>query len=139
MNIKAIAIGGLILLSAGFLIGRYVSPPKEIIKTEIQEKEVIKKDIVTVVKEITKADGTKEVVTTTTDKSIEKKDKQIESLVSKSVEKKWLIGVGVNPIAPSATYSARVDIRVLGPVFIGGQYIRNKSDNVGLVNLTVEL
>jgi len=137
-NFKVIATGSLILLALGYGVGRYVQPAKEITKIEQVEKEVIKKDVVTVTKEVTRPDGTKETVTTTTDNSVEQKDKQFESTVSKPTEKQWLIGLGVNPIKYTETYSVRVDRRVLGPLFLGGQYIRNKSDNIGLVTATME-
>lgn len=137
-NFKVIAGIALLMLVVGYGVGRYVQPPKEITKIETQEHEVIRNNVVTVTKEITKADGTKETITTVVDKSVEKKDKTLESIVSKPVEKQWLASVGMNPIAPTATYSVKVDRRILGPIFVGGQYIRNKSDNIGLLNITME-
>lgn len=137
-NIKTIAIVAIVLFVSGYGAGRYFQPPRIETKIEVQEKEVIKKDVVTVIKEITKPDGTKELVTVITDKSTEKKDKQFESVVSKPAEKQWLASVGVNPFAVTDTYSAKIDRRVLGPIFVGGQYIRHKSDNLGLLNITME-
>lgn len=137
-NFKVIVIVAVILFGAGYGAGRYLQPPKEITKIEVQEHEVVKNNIVTVTKEITKADGTKEIVTTVVDKSIEKKDKQIESIVSKPTERQWLVGLGVNPLKYTETYSVKVDRRILGPLFLGGQYIRNKSDNIGLLTATME-
>ena len=137
-NFKVITIVAVVLFGAGYGTGRYLQPPKEITKIEVQEHQVIRNNVVTVTKEITKADGTKETVTTVVDKSVEKKDKQVESIVSKPAEKQWLVGIGVNPLTYTETYSVKVDRRVLGPLFLGGQYIRNKSDNIGLVTATME-
>ena len=137
-NIKVISITALVLFAVGYGVGRYVQPAKEITKVEIQEKEVIKNNVVTQIKEITKPDGTKETVTVVVDKSESKKDKQIESVISKNTEKQWLIGIGVNPLSYYETYSFKVDRRILGNVFIGAQYIRNKQDNIGLINITGE-
>lgn len=137
-NAKVLLVSSLALILIGYGIGRYVQAPKEVTKVEVQEHEVVRNNVVTVTKEITKADGTKETVTTVVDKSVEKKDKQIESIVSKPTEKQWLIGAGVNPLKYYETYSFKVDRRIFGPVFVGGQYIRNKSDNIGLANITME-
>lgn len=137
-NTKILLISAFVLLALGYGAGRYVQPPKEITKVEVQEKEVIRKDIQVVTKEIIRPDGTKEIVTTSTDKSVEKKDKVLETLISKPSEKQWMVGIGASPLKYYETYSVKVDRRILGPFFIGGQYIRNKSDNIGLANVTME-
>lgn len=137
-NVKVITIGSLVLLGVGYGFGRYVLPANEVTKIEQVEHEVVRNNVITITKEVTKADGTKETVTTVVDKSVEKKDKQVESIVSKPIENRWLVGLGVNPIKYTETYSVRVDRRILGPLFIGGQYIRNKSDNIGLITAAME-
>ncbi len=137
-NIKQIIVIGLTIFALGYYLGGKYQSPKEITKVEVQEHEVIKNNIITVTKEITKADGTKETVTTVVDKSIEKKDKQVESIVSKTIQKQWLVGLGVNPFSYTDTYSAQINRRVLGPFSVGVQYIRNKSENIGLTNIMME-
>jgi len=121
MNIKAVGIGAVILLALGFLGGRYVAPPKEVIKTEVQEKEVIKKDVVTVTKVITRPDGTKEEVTTTTDKSQERKNKTTEILAKTGAEKQWHISAGLEraSLTSANIYSLQVERRILGPFSAG--------------------
>lgn len=137
-KLKIVVISSLVLFGLGYGIGRYIQPPKEVTKVEIQEREVVRKDIQVVTKEIIRPDGTKETVIVSNDRSVEKKDKQIETVISKPAEKQWLVGVGVNPLAYYETYSVQVDRRVLGQFFVGGQYIRNKSDNIGLINIKME-
>lgn len=137
-NVKLLGASALIFLLVGYGVGRYVQPAKEVVKTEVVQHEVTKKQIVTVVKEVTKPDGTKESTTTTTDNSIENKESKASSLSSKPTEKQWLFGVGANPLAYYQTYSIKVDRRVLGPFFLGGQYTRDRSENIGLVNVTME-
>ena len=132
-NFKIKIIAGLALLAAGFLGGRYLTPPKEITKVEVQEKEVIKKDIVTVTKEVTRPDGSKEVVTTTTDTSVEKKDKQLESIISKPVEKQWFITAGASKDLSAfekTIYQASVNRRILGPLYLGIQ--ANTNQEIGI-------
>jgi hypothetical protein len=118
MKNKYIAIGAVVLLVLGYSIGRYITPPTEITKTEIEEREVIKRDIVTVVKEVTRPDGTKETITETTDKSKEKRDKTVESLVSIPKEKQWHISAGVERAKLDSVdiYSLTVERRI----FLGG-------------------
>ena len=74
---------GLILAVIGLVgygIGRYAQPGKVEVKETI--KEVIKKDVVTVVKEIVRPDGTKETETTTTDRSTETSDSSKNSKIT---------------------------------------------------------
>lgn len=120
-KIKIYAIVSLILLVTGYGLGRYVQPPQEVIKTEIQEREVVRKDIVTIVKEITKPDGTKETVTTTTDNTVERKDTKTEHLETKIVEKQWFIAAGVarESLVSENIYQLSVNRRILGPIYAG--------------------
>ena len=136
--IKQLLIVSAIMLAVGFLGGRYVAPPKEITKVEVQEREVIKKDVVTVVKEVTRPDGSKETTTTTTDKSTEKKDKEAESIVSKPVEKQWFVTAGASKDLSDfekTIYQAGVNRRILGPIYVGIQ--ANTNQEIG-INIGME-
>jgi hypothetical protein len=138
MNTKAILLASFVLLSVGFLGGRYLAPPKEITKIEVEEKEVIRKDIQTIIKEVVRPDGTKETTTTTTDNSVEKKDRKSETLVQKQAEKQWLISAGASRASftqQDTLYQVMAQRRVLGPVFAGVSVSTDKQ--VGLV-LTAE-
>lgn len=108
-------------------------------KTEFVEKEVVKKDIVTVVKEIIRPDGTKETVTETTDKSVEKKDTKDTKVVAAPKKPDWLVGAAV--FSPKFSdfskpdYGIQVSRRVLGPAFLGGSY---KTDGSFGLHIQVE-
>lgn len=138
MNTKAILLASFILLFVGFLGGRYLAPPKEITKIEVEEREVVRKDIQTIIKEVVRPDGTKETTTTTTDNSVEKKDRKSETLVQKQAEKQWLISAGASRASftqQDTLYQVMAQRRVLGPVFAGVSVSTDKQ--VGLV-LTAE-
>lgn len=86
----------------------------------IQEKEVIKKDIQTVIKEVVKPDGTKETTTTIVDHSKESTKKQVEQIVNKKND--WFVAAGAearlndlqNPV-----YKIEANRRILGDIFVG--------------------
>lgn len=89
-------------------------------KLTIQEKEVIKKDIQTVIKEVVKPDGTKETTTTIVDHSKESTKKQVEQIVNKKND--WFVTAGAearlndlqNPV-----YKIEANRRILGDIFVG--------------------
>ncbi len=130
----------LIALGSGLLIGAagmfYLNKPDtKSVQTE-KETATTKKDIVTIVKEVTRADGTKEVVTTTTDKSTEKKDTS-SSLVVQTAKANWLVGVSASAsldrLAP--VYGIHAQRRVLGPAFVGIGLNTNKE---ALLSVAIE-
>src|SRR5574343_1811925 len=88
LQIKTIAVGSLILLLIGACIGYYSMPPKTVEVETIQEKERIK--TVTVVKEVTRPDGTKEKETTIVEDA--KKSKETDkSKVTQKDPTKWAV------------------------------------------------
>jgi dsRNA-specific ribonuclease len=96
------------------------------IKEKIVEKEVevIKKDVQTVIKEIIKPDGTKEIVTVVTDKSQEKKESSKVTTVSKP---DWNIGLGTGiDKNKDEYYLALVQRRVIGELFVGAMATTKK-------------
>ncbi len=101
-------------------------------KTEVVNKDTIKKDVVTVTKEIVKPDGTKETTTVTTDTSTEKKsEKDITTSAAKS---QWLVAVGVNRTidTPDLIYNLHVQRRILGPLFVGANVDTRKTVGVSI-------
>lgn len=90
-------------------------------KVTVQEKEVIRKDVQTVIKEVVKPDGTKETVTTIVDKSKESSVKKSEEIVMKKNE--WFVAAGAemrlndlqNPV-----YKIEANRRILGDIYLGG-------------------
>lgn len=120
----------LILFGIGYGVGRYTTPEK--VRTEIVEKEVVKKDVVTVIKEIVNKDGTKTTETIIKDKSQSQTDSLnlSETTYSKSKYKiNAMVGSQnfdfVNPV-----YGLMVQKRFIGPFFLGA-YGTNKKD-IGL-------
>ena len=90
-------------------------------KVTVQEKEVIRKDVQTVIKEVVKPDGTKETVTTIVDKSKESSIKKSEEIVMKKND--WFVAAGAemrlndlqNPV-----YKIEANRRILGGIYLGG-------------------
>lgn len=133
MSKKMIVLGVLIVAVVGYAFGRYLQPPDIKIKTVIQEKEVIveRKNIVTVVKEVVRPDGTKETETRTEDKSetTGKKDSSTnnnyESISSKP---QWRVQgmIGLNAQAKN-DYGLAVERRIIGPIFVGAYGNTQKS------------
>jgi ribosomal protein S25 len=95
------------------------------------EKEVIRKDIVTVVKVVERPDGTKESTSTTTDRTKEASSSTVKVV---TLAPKYHISTGVaseisRDLKP--VYMLQVERRFAGPVFVGVNVNSNKQ--VGLV------
>lgn len=111
--------------------------PKIDTKITVQEKEVVKKDIVTVVRTIVKKDGTSESVSTTTDRSVEQSDKQQITIVS--AKPSWDVSLGaltgLKTLEPA--YQVQVQRRILGPFKVGiiagvSQHMNMSDQKLGL-------
>ncbi len=130
----------LIALGTGLLIGAagmfYLNKPEtKSVQTE-KETATTKKDIITIVKEVTRPDGTKEVVTTTTDKSTEKKNSS-SSLVIQTAKPNWLVGAtaAASLDRPVPVYGILLQRRILGPAFLGLGLNTNKE---ATLNVAIE-
>lgn len=128
---KTVAITAALALLLGIGLGSQLFPKT---KTEIveTEKEVIKKDVVTVVKEIIRPDGSKEVVTTTTDKSKEKKSSSSTTKVLASNYHVSLKAETGNIKFSELVYSVQVEKRIIGDLFIGASISTNKQVGLSL-------
>lgn len=122
MSIKMSALIAVIAFIAGIAVSRFQFP------SEVKE-ETKQNDVVTIIKEVIRPDGTKEVDTRIVDRTKE---------VIKEVQYKkpdWRIqgGVGVH-LASSLVpvYSVGVERRILGPMWLGAG-----ADTTGLIKLTV--
>lgn len=103
-------LGILILLAthgAAYYYG-YKKPPQ----VEVKQVETVKKDVVTIVKEIERPDGTKEKQTTIVDKS---KESTKTDTSTKKVELQYLVGVSYN--ISNNSYKIDASRRLFGPVF----------------------
>lgn len=131
INLKVAAIYTVVVVALAVGATKRLWPTIDT-KLTIQEKEVVKKDIQTVIKEVVRPDGTKETVTTIVDKSKESSSKTLEQIITKKND--WFVAAGIeagslseiaNPI-----YRLEVNRRVLGDIYVGVSATTNKS--VGL-------
>lgn len=110
--------------------GMYFLGPK---RTSIVEKEVIKKDIVTVVKEVKRPDGTTETTTTTTDHSQQTNTNTSNFVADKKHD--WnlrLLSEINNYDLSKIEYGIGVERRILGPFFAGAYAVTNKTVGVSI-------
>lgn len=113
MKSTHLLIATLLVTFGTFVITRYYFP-REVEKVVTVEKEVIKEVTVTRTHQEVSKDGgivTDTVTTSTKDEQTTKKEVAVKYELSQ-----WLVSVGVNS---EKSYSAQVQYRVLGPVFIG--------------------
>lgn len=129
VNIRLALAVVLAALALGLWAGKTYFP---VTKTEQVEKEVVRKDIVTVTKEVVRPDGTRETETTVVDKTKEQKDSR--STVSVATSKPdWHVSASISReslIGPNI-YAVTVERRVLGPFSIG--LTANTQQTIGLV------
>lgn len=122
-----------VVLAGGFGLGKYTQPTKVVTKTETVVKTVTvdHTNVVTVTKEVDKPDGTKEINTTTTDKSEVSTNTQSDEKTDKTVtnsKAQWrvdgLYGTQLGSttgLANGPVYGVGVERRILGPVWAGVQ------------------
>jgi hypothetical protein len=104
-------------------LGYYLKKPQTIEKqTEI---EVVKKDVVTVVKEITKPDGSKEIVTTTTDRSQENRAK--DKVIKTQPKRDWKISASVEKNDKREFYGLGIEKRIFDNIWVGVKANTDKS------------
>jgi uncharacterized protein (DUF58 family) len=126
--LKQFVVTFIVALGLGLYVGKLYFAKSESIETE---REVIKRDVVTVVKEITRPDGTKESTTTTTDHSKESKENTLKIVVAD--QRNWHVSVsylrGLSDPAP--VYGLQVERKILGPVSVGLNV--NSQKQIGVV------
>lgn len=114
---------------------RYLWPRIEY-KETVKTVETVKKDIVTVVREVTRPDGTHESTTTTTDHSTEASTRS--SSVTKASQPQWSAGLllqkSAQHWAEAPVYALLVQRRVLGPVWVGAGVSTDKQV-MGIISL----
>ena len=94
------------------------------------EKESTQKDVQTIVKEIIKADGSKEIITTIVDKSKENKESVKTVTISKS---DWHASIAaLTPNVKDIYYQVHVERRVLGDIYVGGLINTNKQFGISV-------
>ena len=129
LNYKLIGIYTLVIVALSVGITKRLWPTIQS-STKIEEREVVKKDVQTVIKEVVRPDGTKETITTIVDKSKENSSKSLQQLITKKND--WFVAAGaemkLKDMQP--VYKLEVNRRVLGDIFVGGTV--NTQGSLGL-------
>lgn len=129
MNLKVTVV----LVAAALALGIYTGKTMfaKTMTVEV-EKEVVRTDIVTVVREIIKPDGTKETISTLTDKSVARKDSS-HSTSKAETSPNWHISASAARSLESAVpvYGLQIERRILGPISVGINV--NSERQIGLV------
>lgn len=121
-------VAGISLL-LGFGIATQFFPTVKEKVVEVQT-EVIRKDIQTVVKVVTRPDGTKEEVTTIVDRSKQSKESSMVKTIAKAT---WHVSASANKgLDSDLAYSLQAEKRILGDIFLGGNISTNKTIGVSL-------
>lgn len=123
----------LIVILASAAIGAFTAKklisPVEVVKTQIVDNVVTKDHVVTVVKEVDRPDGTKEITTTKDDNSVKVDDKNISIIDQKAPsQKQWFVtgGAGLDSLnLTNPIYQLSVNRRILGP-FYAGAWVNNR-------------
>ena len=128
IQVRSEVIIVVVVLLLGYGFGKYGQPAKIVTKTNtvIQTVTVDHVNTVTVVKEVDKPDGTKEIDTTTTDKSQVNTDTDVhvetEKVVTES-KAQWRVAAALVPQVSGGTfgplYGLDVERRILGPIWAG--------------------
>lgn len=129
MNWKNIAIYTIVVAVVSAAATRYYWPQIQT-QIKIEEKEVIKKDVRTIIRERTNPDGSTEKETEIIDKSKEKITKEFQSITVK--KKDWFVagGATINIDDVKPVYNLQVNRRILGPFYLGASVNTRKDIGV---------
>lgn len=116
MSKRSVLIVIVISMVVGGIIAKKYMPTIKEVQTE---KVVTQTKVITVVKETKHPDGTTETETTTTDNSTKTEDRNDTKIIQQLMPQ-WHAGAGygINE-ARLPTYSAHIERRLLGPVWLG--------------------
>jgi hypothetical protein len=127
IQLKYLAAIVIVAMAAGAALTRQFAP-REVIKTQLVDHDVIKDHVVTVTKEIVNKDGSKEIDTTVVDDKKEndvKKETVVDSKPIPQLKPQWFVtagaGLDVTSLGNMANpvYSGSVNRRILGPIYLG--------------------
>lgn len=106
----------LLTLAIGSGLGYYFAPGKVVVKTV----ETVKKDVVTVIKEVKKPDGTTTTETTIKDKTTSEKDSE-KTVSRKNLDWMLLGGLKYDSVdhISSPVFYALVQRRIIGEIYAG--------------------
>lgn len=122
---------GAVSAAAGASVTRYYFPKVEFRNVEVT-KEVVKNDIRTVIKEVVRPSGEREIVTETIDRSIKRESASVETVVT--AKPQWFFDFGVRrpPAELDAVYDFQVHRRILGPFFVGARASTDRTVGVSI-------
>lgn len=118
MDYKLLGIYTLVIIAVSVGVTKRLWPTIDS-QVKIEEREVIKKDVQTIIKEIVKPDGTKETVTTIVDHTKENSTKTLEQIITKKND--WYVAAGAETKLSDLTpvYKLEVNRRIISDIFIG--------------------
>lgn len=131
MNTRNVLILMVLVAVASAGLTRYYFPQVEFKNVEVT-KEVVRNDIRTIVKEVVRPDGTKEIITETTDKSVKKETSSSETLIAAKPQWMFDIGARANISDREIFYDLQVQRRILGPFFLGAKASTDKTVGVSI-------
>lgn len=119
-QIKVTILVVVVAAAAAGGVTRYYFPKVEFKNVEIV-KEVVKNDIRTVIKEVVRQDGAKEVVTEIVDRTIRTEARSTETIIA--AKNQWMFDIGARRHLdqPDLIYELHVQRRILGPFFLGAR------------------
>lgn len=95
MELKTTLIIAAVVGAVAYSVGRWAMPPKIETKIEVVEKEVIKRDVQIVEREVKQPDGTTIIDRTTVDRSTKLTDKESTKETIVTNLPKWHVSAGV--------------------------------------------
>lgn len=118
MRGTSLAIYTVILILVTAAGTKYFWPNVEL-KIETEEKEVVRTDVRTIIREVERKDGTKERETTIIDRT--KRANESSSSLTKLQPKNWSAHLGAHSAfdGQPPQYSLLINRRILGPFFVG--------------------
>lgn len=132
LNWKAFGIYTLVVVALSVSATKRLWPTVDT-QVKIEEREVIRKDIQTIIKERTNPDGSTEKETTIVDHSKESSTKKSEVIVH--AKNNWFVAAGAESKLSNIEnprYKIEVNRRVLGDIFVGAS-----ANTEGMVGLQV--
>ena len=133
-NLKTWIISIVAVAALAYATGRYLQPAKVEIKEVEKIVEVIKRDVHTVIREVVRPDGSKEVVTVIDDKTREtnKKESSKETIIT-NIKPQWRVqGIADLTHLAAPVYGVGIERRILGPVFAGAFVKANREYGVSV-------
>jgi len=130
VSLKSVGIYTLVVAALAVSATKYMWPTVQT-QVKVEEKEVIKRDVRTVIKERTKPDGTTEKETVIVDNSKESSTRTIEQKTMKKND--WFVAGGVEARSlqfVDPIYRLEVNRRILGDIFVGVSATTDKSVGV---------